>query len=102
MTENQAVALGNSGWWKDKTPRQIAMFQLFEDRLCMPFSDYHGAMEKALGRPVFTHEFASPERLQRELLGSSLPPTFKQIIEMIPEAKRILVTVPYAAEGTGK
>ena len=31
---------------------------MFESKLCMPFSIFQEAVEKTLGRPVWTHEFA--------------------------------------------
>lgn len=67
MTLEQANKFSDSGWWKDKTAEQITALQLYEPRLCLPvFSIFHGAVEKALGRPVFTHEFAAVERLRDE------------------------------------
>lgn len=92
MTKDQALALYETKWWETKTPQQIAAFQLFEERLCMPFDLFHEAIEKALGRPVWTHEFGSKGRLKEEFLGQKEPPTMQEIIELIPEAKRILVT----------
>lgn len=67
MTEEQAVAFSKSGWWENKTAEQITALQLYEPRLCLPkFSTFHGAVEKSLGRPVFTHEFASHGLLKTE------------------------------------
>lgn len=93
MTKEHAIALYESGWWKDKSPHSICMFQLFEERLCMPFGDYQMAVEKALGRPVWTHEFGSAgtEQLRKEFLGERAAPTFEEICGLIPEAKRIVV-----------
>lgn len=95
MTKDQAIALAETRWWKDKTPRQVAMFQLFEDKLCMPFDLFHQAMEVALKRAVFTHEFVrNRDGLQRELMGEKPAPTMDEIMEMIPEAKRIVIVSP--------
>jgi len=70
------------------------MFQLFEDRLCMPFAVFHEAMEKALERPVFTHEFAlNYDGLCRELLGEQPAPTFEEIMDLIPAEKRVLLVL---------
>ena len=33
---------------------------------CKSFSDFHGDVEKRLGRPVFTHEFAN-KKLSEEI-----------------------------------
>ena len=71
------------------------MFQLFTDKLCMPFTIFHAAMEKALGRPVYTHEFGlNYDGLVEELLGKKPAPTMQEIMEMIPADKRIIVIAP--------
>ena len=71
--------------------KDIVMFQLFQNRLCMDFGDFHEAIEKVLGRPVYTHEFAHPENLQQELLGDKPAPTLEEIIDLIPKEKRIII-----------
>jgi len=63
MTKEEALALYDTGWWKDVTPEKIVEFQLYEERLCMPFDKFQAAMEKVLDRPVFTHEFAELDKL---------------------------------------
>jgi hypothetical protein len=94
MTKDEAVALAETGWWKNRTPREIVSFQLFEPKLCMDFGDFQLALEKALGRPVFTHELGlNYEGIKKEFLGKAEPPTMQEILEMIPEAKRILVVI---------
>lgn len=70
MTREEAVIKYDSGWWKEKTPREITRFQLFEERLCMPFGDFQAAVEKSLRRPVFTHEFGfGVDELKKEFLA---------------------------------
>lgn len=92
MTKEEALALAATDWWKTKTPEEIVRFQLFEEKLCMNFSEFHKAIEQALGRPVYTHEFGLNRKgLQEEFLHDKPAPTIQEIIEMIPEAKRILV-----------
>lgn len=93
MTRKQAVALYESGWWEGRTPEDLVSFQLFEDRLCMPFTVFHEAMEKALGRPVWTHEFAFRDGLQKEFLKERPAPTFEEICNLIPADKRIIVGI---------
>lgn len=67
MTKEQAVRFSESGWWEGRTACEITALQLYEPRLCLPeFQIFHEAVEAALGRPVFTHEFAFVQRLQRE------------------------------------
>jgi hypothetical protein len=94
MTKDEAIALAESHFWEQMTLRDRAMFQLHEELLCMPFDVFHEAVEKTLGRPVFTHEFARMDSLRRELNGERPPPTLAEIMDLIPADKRIVVVVP--------
>lgn len=94
MTKEQAIQLYESGFWVEMGYRDRAVFQMFEDKLCMPFEVFHEALEKALGRPVFTHEFGiSRKRLQMELMGEAEPPSLEDIINLIPEDKRVIIAI---------
>lgn len=92
-TQSEAKALYDSKFWEPMSHRERAEFQLFTDRLCMPFDVFQEAVEKALGRSVWTHEFAGRDALQQELLGNRPSPTMQEIIDLIPADKRIIVTV---------
>jgi len=92
ISEKQVIRLYESKFWKKLTREQIAKFQLFEDRLCVPFDIFHAALEKTLGRPIWTQEFALNRKgLMKELMQGATPPTFQEIMEMIPVNKRIIV-----------
>ncbi len=92
--KKKAIALSKSEWWKGMTHRDIAGFQLFTSELCLPFSIFHESLEKSLGRPVFTHELGlNFDGIVKEFLGWRGPPTFQQIIELIPEYKRLLLVI---------
>jgi hypothetical protein len=92
LTRKQAIALAESGWWKDLSARDITAFQLFEERLCMPFDVFHEAVEAALARPVYTHEFGrAMDSLRDEFLGGRPAPTFEEILSLIPTDKRVIV-----------
>ena len=93
LTQEQAVAIFESKVWERWTDHQRVEFQLFTERLCMPFDVFHAATEKVLGRGVFTHEFAFPEHLRAEFLKERQAPTFEQIIELIPADKRPVLAV---------
>ncbi|MGI4870653.1 MAG: hypothetical protein ACRYFX_05675 [Janthinobacterium lividum] len=69
MTQKEAVAIYESGIWKDWTAREKVLCQLYEERLIMPFDEFTAAMSEVLGRPVFTHEFANPKKLEAEFEG---------------------------------
>lgn len=92
MTREQAIALCESNFWKDLTSRQIAEFQIMEERLCMPFEVFHKAIEQTLGRPVLRHELVeNTQEIRDELFGSKAASTLEEIINMIPEEKRIII-----------
>lgn len=93
---NKAIELADSHWRELCSAREIAEFQLHVAELCMPFDALHQAMETALGRGVFSHQFANLERLAAELRGDLPAPTLDEIIALIPEEKRIVFTVPDA------
>lgn len=95
ISEEEAIALAKSEFWQTLSHRERAEFQLFTDQLCMPFDVFHEAIEKTLGRPVFTHEFGlDVEGLRRELMGERPAPTFDEIIGMIPADKRVVLVQP--------
>lgn len=92
-----AIHLHDSKWWEGRTYREIAEFQMSTQELCMPFSVFHEAVEKTLGRPVFTHEFGlNFDGLLSEMMGEKEPPSFEEIIALIPAEKLIVVTTEAA------
>jgi hypothetical protein len=94
LTEKQAIEFYDSGVWKDMNYISRARFQMLQDRICMPFSVFHEAVEKAVGRPVWTHEFGlNRDGLMKELFEGAPPPSMQEIINMIPEDKRIIFSL---------
>ena len=92
--KDKAIALSESKWWEGKSHREIAEFQLFTAELACPFEVFHEAVEKSLGRPVFTHEFGmNYSGICDEFLGRREAPTLEQIINLIPEEKRVIVLI---------
>ena len=77
MIKKEAIDKAESKFWEGMNAREIAGFQLFETRLCIPWEVFHEAVENTLGRPVFTHEFAYPESLQREFNKECKAPDIK-------------------------
>lgn len=92
MTRDEAIALYDSQWWVGKTPAEIFEFQINEPKLCMPFGDFQAAAESALGRPVFTHEFADPQSLLDEFHKRRAAKTLPEIMAELPADKTIVVT----------
>ncbi|MHC4464214.1 MAG: DUF7736 domain-containing protein [Planctomycetota bacterium] len=88
ISSEAAIAMAKSFWWNGKTAREIVQFQLFVAELCMDFSDFHAAVEEVLDRPVWTHEFAAPERLQKEFLGEKEPPCMDDIIGLLADLRK--------------
>jgi hypothetical protein len=66
LTKDQAIVMFESKEYESWSARQIVEFQLFQSRLCMPFSVFQGAVESVFGRPVLTHEFSNKGKLQDE------------------------------------
>ena len=93
LTKEQAIKMCESEIWRDMSLEEIAKFQLFQKRLCVPFDKFHEAIEKLLGRSVWTHEFAFFEDLEKEYLGKKEKPTFEEIINLIPKEKRIILEI---------
>lgn len=91
LTEEQAKAFYNNKCYEGMSYMDIAKFQIEQERLCVPFGLFHKAMEEALGRHVFTHEFAFADGLRKELYGEKEPPTFEEICALIPKEKLILI-----------
>lgn len=91
---DKAIALHDAGWWKTKTAREIARFQMATEELCLPFEEFHKAMEEAIGRPVWTHEFGlNYDGLCAELYGDATTPSFGEIVGLIPADKLLVVAV---------
>lgn len=93
ITEEEALAKAKTEWWKRCTPREIALTQLEDNRLCMPFNLFHKAVEDALGRPVYTCEFADPDLLLKELHGQVPKATLSDVLSKLPNDKPVIGVV---------
>jgi len=93
LTQEQAIEMAKSNVWKDWTSEQVVRFQMFQERLCMDFSHFHKCVQEVLGRTVFTHEFAFRDELVKEYLGAKETPTFEDILNLIPDEKRLVIGV---------
>lgn len=91
LTKEQAIAFYDSGIWKAWSEHEIAEFQLYQNRICVPFDTFHRCITVALNRPVYTHEFMNVRDLRAELLGNKEAPTLADILNLIPEDKRIII-----------
>jgi len=93
LTKEQAVAFYDSMIWKDWSHEEIVSLQLFQDLLCMDFSTFHESISKVLDRSVWTHEFAFRDNLIEEYLGCRDKPSFQDIVNLIPEDKRLILNI---------
>lgn len=94
LTKEQAIALHDSKAWEAWTPDEIVKFQLFQSFLAVPFDKFHEALEAVLGRPVFTHELElNYDGIVAEYLKEKPAPTFEEVINLIPEEKRIIIGI---------
>lgn len=94
MTPAEAKSFGESKVWESWTYEQIVRLQLFQMQLCVPWAIFHEAIEKVLGRPIYTHEFGlNYEGIVLEYLGEKQPPTLEEIINLIPAEKRIIIGI---------
>ncbi len=70
ITRELAIRADALGWWKGQPDRVVAIAQFRIACLCIPFGDFHGATERAIGRPVWTQEFANVDMpLLQEILA---------------------------------
>lgn len=95
LTYEEAVYIFDSGLWKELTVEERGRFQLYQERVCMPFSKFHEGVESILGRPVWTHEFARSDLLKAEIEGRIEKPDmaqiFQRLVDLVPNDKEIFV-----------
>lgn len=91
FTKEQAIEVFDSGVWKDWSDEEIVGLQLFQDRLCIPFARFYSAVEKVLGRSVWSHEFAFRDLLIAEYTKERPMPTFEDIARLVPAETLIKV-----------
>jgi len=63
-------------------------------KLCCPFGVFHEAVEKTLGRPVYTHEFGRNRNgLLAEMKSEAIAPTLAEIYGMLPQDKTAIAVI---------
>jgi len=68
LNEKEALSFFDNSMWKEMSFIERARFQIYQDRLCMPFGIFHEAVEKSLARPVFDIELAlNRDGIKKEL-----------------------------------
>jgi hypothetical protein len=85
LSKEQAHAVFQSKIWETWSDIQLLRIQLFQEHLCMPFGRYHRALERHLGRPVYTTSLDyQKDKLIKEVLGTSEVPTSHELYALIP------------------
>jgi hypothetical protein len=80
FTQQEAIDFYESNVWKNWSLEEIALFQLHQPKLCVPFVMFHESVEALLDRSVWTHELDNPENLLAEYKGRVGIPTMNDII----------------------
>jgi len=93
LTRDEAIQIAKSGIWKKWTDREIAFFQLQQSKLCLDFDRFHKAVEGALDRSVWTHEFGNYNRLFLELVGLKEQADFEEVMDKLPKDKPKIIAV---------
>jgi hypothetical protein len=83
LTPDESKAFFDNKIWEKLSIIERAWFQLYQPYLSMPFGEFHGAMEKLLDRPVWTHEFAFPDELKVEAINKQKI-NFEQVLDKLP------------------
>lgn len=90
MSKETAVAIHDSGAWRKLGIVERAKLQLQQPRLCMPFSEFHKAVEQSIGRPVWTHEFIEPKSLLAEIEPCNKRATLADVLGKLPTDKTVV------------
>ena len=91
ITLEQAIDLYDTHFWESMNYEERAIFQLFEERLCMPFDVFREALERTLGRHVKNQEIVFSEKLGVEILAGRTTPSVDDILSLIPAHSRSLL-----------
>ena len=91
LTREEAIAFSDTDAYAKMTEKEVAAFQLQQELLCVPMNEFKRVLEVALHRPVFTHELVNPASLLKELYGEKEPPTFDEILGLIPKGKKVVI-----------
>jgi hypothetical protein len=85
LTEEESTAFYHSNKWQAWDVKTRAIFQLQQERLCMPFKAFRESLEEALGRKVIPYELLSDSgSLLLELQGLAGPPSLEQVLALVP------------------
>jgi hypothetical protein len=78
-----AIALYQSGWWRERPAKEVALFQLQTAELSLPFSEFGRVLKEATGRYVTKYELSQPESLIAEIMGERPAPTHEELAQLL-------------------
>ena len=78
ISQETALRIIDTKWWEGLEPRDLAEIQFGQRLLCVPLHILQLALEKALRRSVWTHEFMDMKALRQELRGERAAPTHEE------------------------
>ena len=92
MSRLQITAFIKQRLWESMSWEELAKFQVTQETLCVPFDLYRNAAERTLGRPLFNLQLANGrERVKSELFGGTPPESLREVIDIIPLHKRMVL-----------
>lgn len=93
LNQKQAIYIAENNLTRSFTAMQKARLQLNQTLLCMEFSNFHGALEKVVGFPVWTHQFASKEFVDelKSIVNNIGEPDLDDFINMFGKQHQIAI-----------
>ena len=92
LTKKEACAFFDNKCYEGWSNRDIAVFQLHQERLCMPFEVFGLSLESELKRGISAMEYVfGSDGLKKELMKDQPVPELEYFMGLIPKEKRELV-----------
>ena len=89
----EAKAKYKEAWWDSDDPKVLFLGQIQEPILLIDFDKFHKAAEQALGRPVWTHEFAESEELLDEFYKERPKATMKDVFDKLARYEKPVIVM---------
>ena len=87
-TAEQCQEIGKTEWWKAMSLEEVTKLQLYQRKLCCPFTVYHEGLGVLLKRSVWNHEIGDTKALQEEYEGKRTAPDnpFESLMSILEKA----------------
>jgi len=81
FTKEQANKFYNEKCYEGMTHKEIAQFQINQNLLCIPFTVFHEAIEKTIGRSMSIKEFSiNFDNIKANIMNGNKPTSLTYII----------------------